>query len=272
MAKHSTRLSNTLFACIATVCAAILAAGVLLKSTSVRADSFDFINYTPPRGWRVENADEGRVKVYTRPDGTGDILLHRDSADATDEAETAFIIAWRELVEVKIPGAGQKFKPEILRQGIYTIAKGGQYVEFNGKIGFAMLTAIVGRGRKLAIVGRASGDEALREIIAFMDAVAFREPDPDPVPPASALVGRWWRSAENWGNFWYEFTGEGHYSYSTPRDAQTGTYGVQGNRITLTDSTGRATSHTFRLSCVSHEVLLELGTGRYWASPKQRCH
>jgi hypothetical protein len=32
---------------------ALLVAGVLLQSAGVRADSFEFINYTPPRGWLV---------------------------------------------------------------------------------------------------------------------------------------------------------------------------------------------------------------------------
>lgn len=259
------RQSNTLFARVSTACAALLVACVLLQAASARADSCDFIKYDPPRGWTVQNINGGRA--YGRPDTNGAIILHVSWFD--DDAETAFIVAWREIIEIAIPGASQKVKPQINREGDYAIAKGFQPVELNGRQGLAILTVVVGKGRRLVIVSMTYSDEALQEVRAFMDAVALREPDPDPVPPASALVGRWWKDAGN-NKFWYEFTDTGNYSYEAPaQQRRIGKYRVQGNRIVLSDSA----SPTFRLRCVGGAVRLELEPeqGGFWATPNKDC-
>lgn len=253
------------FSRITAACVAPLVAGVFLQSTSVRADSFEFISYTPPRGWIVANAS--RDQAYVRPDRNGYIVLHRSRFD--NDAATAFTVTWRELVETAIPGAMQKSTPQILRGGDYAIADGSQPVELNGKVSVARLTAVVGKGWRIAIVSIASSDEAQREIGAFLDAVKFKEDWVDPVTRVP-LVGTWWRDA---GNYYvlYEFTAQGDYSYAAPAP-QTGTYRVEGNRITLTDSTGRAISKTYRMSCYTGEVVLQLEPGGdYWARPKQPC-
>lgn len=259
------RQSNTLFARIPTACAALLTAGILLQSASARADSCDFIKYDPPPGWTVHTVDGG--KAYRRPDKNGVIILNVRWFNGP--AEAAFSEAWREIIQMDIPGASQRARPQITRQGNYEIAIGAQPVEANGRRGAAVLTAVVGKERRLVIVGIGFGEEAPREIDAFMNVVDFREPDSDPVPPASALVGSWWKDAGNY-KFWYEFTHDGNYSYEAPaQQRRTGKYRVQGNRITLSDSAGRA----FRLRCVGGAVLLELDAeqGGYWASPKKDC-
>jgi hypothetical protein len=256
------RQSNTLFARTAAACATLLAAGVV-QSASVRADSCDFIKYDPPRGWTAVNVDGGRV--YGRPDQAGVIMLQAKSFSYN--VKTAFSDTWRELVEIPIPGASQKFTPQEFVQGDFAIAIGSQPVMMNDKVGVAMLTVILGKGRKVAIAGLAKNDEARREIVTFTDAVKL-DPKLDPTPSASTLVGRWWKDAGR-NYYWLEFTDGGLYSYEAPASERvTGTYRVEGNRITL----GRATSRAFHLTCVGGEVRLEIeAEGGYWASPKRDC-
>ena len=124
-------------------------------------------------------------------------------------------------------------------------------------------------------------DEALRELTAFFDTLTFTPaasagtPWGVPAPGAAGLVGRWWKVASTAGGdryYWYEFTDKGSYSYETPfQERQAGTFRVQENRITLTTTTGRATSRVFAFECVGSKLRLEFrdentGAGDgYWS-------
>jgi hypothetical protein len=247
---------------------ALLAAGFLLQSACVRAESFEVVNYAPPRGWPVKNAQDG--KAYERPDGNGMILFY---ASRFDNPEVAFAVTWRELVERVAPGPPPT--PQIGRQGDFTVAIGARHARSNDKAVAVSLVTIAGRwlgpnrfigGRRVSIVGVTQGDEALRELTAFFDTVALRPPEPAPDPLPSDLIGRWWKDAGN-HYYWYEFADKDVYSYETPfQERRTGTFRVQGNRITLTDSTGNATSRIFHFECVGGKVRLELsGEAGYWS-------
>ena len=189
---------------------ALLAAGALLQSAGVRAESFEVVDYTPPRGWPVQNLQDG--KAYERPDGNGIITFY---AGRFDNPEVAFAVTWRELVEPVVPGPAPT--PQILREGDFTVASGARHARSNDKAVAVSLVTITGRGRRLGIVGMAGGDEALRELTAFFDSLALTPAAyaPAPDPPASGLVGRWWKDAGN-HYYWYEFTDNSLYSYETP--------------------------------------------------------
>jgi hypothetical protein len=251
---------------------ALLAAGVLLQSAGVRAESFEVVNYVPPRGWPVQNLQDGRA--YERPDGNGIITFYASRFDSS-LALHAFAVTWREFVEPVVPGPAPT--PQIRREGDFTVASGARHARSNDKAVAVSLVTLAGRGRKLGIMCMA-GDEALGELRAFFDTVALRPAAsaPAPDPPASGLVGRWWKAAGD-RYYWYEFTDKGFYSYETPsQERETGTFRVQGNRITLTTSTGRATTLIFFFECVGGQIRLEfrdektgLGDG-YW-SHLRRC-
>lgn len=245
---------------------ASLAAGVLLQSAGVRAESFEVVNYTPPRGWPVQNLPDG--KAYVRPDKNGIITFY---AGRFDNPEVAFVVTWRELVEPVVPGPAPT--PQLSREGEFSVASGAVHGRFNGKDLAVSMVTITGRGRRLGIVSIASSDEARRELTAFFASLALAPAAvaPAPDPPASGLVGRWWKDAGNY-YYWYEFSDNGVYSYEAPlQERRTGTFRVQGNRITFTDSTGRATSRIFRFECVGGAIRLEIdGEAGYW-SVLRRC-
>jgi len=261
------RQSNRPFARITAACAALLVAGVLLQSPAVRAESFEVVSYTPPRGWSVHDTQVG--KVYVRPDGQGVIVFNAGRYEnPIDNPGVAFVVAWRELVERITPAPAPT--PKIARQRDYTVAKGIGPVFFNGKPGAASLFAICGTGRRLGVVSIATSDVAGREIDAFFLTVVVTDPVPVELPP-SALIGKWWKDA---GSFYerYEFTSDGFFSYQTPaRGSQTGTYRVDGDRLILTDSTGRTTSRTYRIRCVAGDYRLELAGEHSYQSTQQRC-
>lgn len=68
---------------------ASLAALVLMQSAGVRAESFEVVKYAPPRGWPVQNLQDGRA--YVRPDGNGPVRFVRH-----DQRRSSFAgRAWR---------------------------------------------------------------------------------------------------------------------------------------------------------------------------------
>lgn len=242
----------------------LLVIGMLLQPACVRAESFEVITYAPPRGWSVQNLQDG--KSYERPDRKGSIAFY---ADWFGSPEVAFAVTWRELVEPSVPGPAPT--PEVRRHGDFTVASGLRQARSTDKAVAVQLVTIAGRGRRVGIVGMADGDEALRELAAFFDSVVLTPDGYKPDSAAFGLVGRWWKDAGN-HYYWYEFTDNGLYSYEAPLEArQTGTFRVQGSRIAFRDATGRATSREFRFECVGGTVRLELsGEAGYW-SVDRRC-
>jgi len=233
-----------------------LTAGVLLQSAGARAESFEVVNYAPPRGWSIQSLDDGRA--YVRPDGNGRISLHVGRLDASI-AHLAFTVKWRELVETVVP----VFAPQsqVHREGDFSIAGGTQQTTFNGKAVAVSLVTITGRGRTVGIVSIAAHDEALREIRAFFGTVALT--------PAASAGTAWWKNAGGSSYFWYEFTDKGVFSYDSPREDTQGTFRVQGNQIIFTTSTGVTTTRTFSSECVGGKVWLEIsGEAGYWSVDK----
>ena len=247
-----------------------LTAGVLLQAAGARAETFEVVNYAPPRGWPVQSLDDGRA--YVRPDGNGRISLHVGRLDASI-AHLAFTVKWRELVETVVPVFAPQ--PNVQREGDFSVAGGTQRATLNGKAVAVSLVTITGRGRTVGIVGIAAHDEALREIRAFFDTVALTPAASGgtawgpPISGASGLVGRWWKNAGGSSYFWYEFTDKGVFSYDSPREDAQGTFRVQGNQIIFTTSTGVTTTRTFSSECVGGKVWLEIsGEAGYWSVDK----
>lgn len=249
---------------------AFLAAAVLLQSAAVRAERVEIFTFVPPAGWQPQHLQDG--KAYVRPDGNGVITF---SASSFDTVDVAFAVALRELVEPVVPGPAPT--PETRHDGDFTVASGARLASSSDEAAAVALLTATGRGYRYAIVGMAGNDQALRELTSFFDTVALTPAAPAPGLAASALAGRWWKGAGASASaniyYWYKFTDDGHYVWETPfGEPRTGTFQLQGNRITLTESTGQTTGHDFQIECVGSRVYLQFSgeAGGYWHSDR-RC-
>jgi hypothetical protein len=240
--------------------------------TSSQGDRFEFVNFSPPPGWVLRNVQGGRV--YARPNGASGVTLTASRPDQRSASEV-FASVWRTEVQPHV--AAPAPEPQLLRQDDFTMAVGGGQVSTPEKTVFVSLMAVTGFGRALDIFGMADDVEAVRQLVAFFDTVTFVAPDA-PAPSANDLVGRWWKDAGGDRYYWLEFGDRNAYSYETPLQArQTGTYLVDGNRITLTPATGAASTRFFSFECVGGTVRLEfrdepggLADG-YWSNPPRWC-
>jgi hypothetical protein len=160
-----------------------LLAIVILPAGEAHADTFEFLTYTPPRGWINQASQDGNV--YRRTSGIGLITFYA-SYPSTGSASDEFVRMWRARIEPILPGAAPK--PQLQPDGDYVAAVGAQRVDAQGTITTISLVAIVGRGRAIGVLTMAAGDEALREVTAFLDSLDVAPGTPAATTPKSGSV------------------------------------------------------------------------------------
>src|SRR6185436_496880 len=110
-------------------------------------DTYEFLTYTPPRGWVKQTVQEGIA--YRRETGVGLITFYA-SYPATGSAPEEFVRMWRAHVEPAIPGPAPQ--PQLHRDGDYTVAVGKREINVQGSITTIVFVAIVGRGRAIGVL------------------------------------------------------------------------------------------------------------------------
>src|SRR5215470_19283489 len=130
-----------------------LLAVMTLLAGEAYADTFEFLTYTPPRGWINQALQDGRA--YRRASGIGLIAFYA-SYPATGSASDEFVRMWRARVEPALPGPAPQ--PQLHREGDYSVAVGKREVDVQGAITTAALVATVGRRRAIGVLAVAAGD------------------------------------------------------------------------------------------------------------------
>ena len=153
---------------------------VILLDGEAYADTFEFLTYTPPRGWTKQALRDGLS--YRRPSGIGLITLY-PSRPATGSAGDEFVKMWRAQVEPAVPGPAPQ--PQIHGDGDYTLAIGERQINVQGANTSVVLTVIVGRGRAIGVLGTGAGDEVLRELADFFSGLTVTRSAPG-APTAAA--------------------------------------------------------------------------------------
>src|SRR5262245_29281576 len=143
-----------------------LLAAVIPLAGEAYADTFEFLTYTPPRGWVNQALQDGIA--YRRASGIGLITIYT-SYQTTGSASDEFVRMWRARIEPILPGPAPK--PQLQPDGDYVAAVGGQRVDAQGTITTVSLITIVGRGRAIGVLTMAAGDEVFREVTAFLDSL-----------------------------------------------------------------------------------------------------
>jgi hypothetical protein len=152
-----------------------LLAIMTILASDAYADTFEYLTYTPPRGWVNQALQDG--VAYRRPSGIGLITFYA-SYPATGSASDEFVRMWRARVEPTVPGPAPK--PQLQPDGDYVAAVGAQRVDAQGTITTILLSAIVGRGRAIGVLTMAAGDEVNREVTTFLNSL-----DVAPATPAA---------------------------------------------------------------------------------------
>jgi hypothetical protein len=160
-----------------------LLAVVTLLAGEAYADTFEFLTYTPPRGWVKQTLQDGIA--YQRTSGIGLITFY-PSHPATGSASEEFALMWRARVEPVLRGPVPQ--PQLQREGDYKVAVGTRQIDAQGAVTTVALAAIVGRGRTIGVLTTTAGDEVLREVTAFLDSLTITPGPPATTTPMSDSV------------------------------------------------------------------------------------
>ena len=137
------------------------------------ADSFEFLNFTPPVGWVSQPAQEG--SIYRRVSGVGLVYFYPSYA-STGTATDEFPKMWSARVEPSLPGPPPPSKTQSDRD--YAVAVGAKQFDTKGSLTTVVLVSIVGRGRAICVLGMAEGNDILREVSAFLDSLNVNQNAP----------------------------------------------------------------------------------------------
>jgi hypothetical protein len=148
------------------------------------AETFEFLSYTPPRGWTKQVLKDGTV--YKRASGIGLITFY-PSLPAAASASEEFVKMWRARVEPAGPGLAPQ--PQIHGDGDYTLAIGSRQLNVQGANISVVLTVIVGRGRAVGVLTTGSGDEVLRELADFFNGITIIRAAPVGAAPNASGLG-----------------------------------------------------------------------------------
>jgi hypothetical protein len=140
-----------------------------LFGAEARAETFEYLTYTPPPGWTAGPAQDGRTYLYQDATAAGVIILFNSRPTELSPA-AVFAEEWRArlapVVSVQAPA------PQLGQDGDVTIAAGSAQATMQGKPVTAALATIVGRGRALSVVAIASGDGG-RHVSVFLGTLSI---------------------------------------------------------------------------------------------------
>lgn len=152
-------------------------------TTHALADTFEFLTFTPPLGWTKQTTSDGIA--YRRPSAIGLISIY-SSRPSSGTAEQEFAKMWREKIEAPLSIKGPQ--PKVETDGIYKVAVGGQTVDAQGTATAISLITVVGNGRVIGVSNVSAGDDALREITAFLNSINFGSSSGPQTPAASNVI------------------------------------------------------------------------------------
>jgi hypothetical protein len=139
---------------------------LIIMVGQIYAETFEFLSYTPPRGWTNQVSPD--KSVYQRKSGVGLITFY-SSYSTSGSAADEFAKIWRSRIEPTLPGAAPQ--PQIQSEGDYTLAVGARQVNTEGAITTLGIVTIVGKGRAIGVLTMATGDDVLREVTTFLDSI-----------------------------------------------------------------------------------------------------
>ena len=161
----------------------IIGAALVLSflAGAARADTFEFLTYTPPTGWNKQAVNDG--VTYRRPNGVGLIYFYNSHA-STGPAADEFVKMWRARVEPTLPGPAPQ--PQLEKDANYSAAIGSKTVDAQGTPTYITLVVFVGRGRALGFLTMTAGNDVQLELKPFLQGLDTTPPGniqgPGPAP------------------------------------------------------------------------------------------
>jgi hypothetical protein len=141
------------------------------ESVSCQTETFDIIQYTPPKGW-TRTAKEG-VMIFSDINKSTNgfcILTVYASTRSAGSPQKDFANEWDELI-VKQFKAEANPKTEIQTQDGWTSVAGGAQIEMEGRKSYVIMTVLSGYGRTASVYALLSDPSYLPQLDAVMASI-----------------------------------------------------------------------------------------------------
>lgn len=143
-----------------------------------QTETFDLINYNPPKEWVKDSATEGVVTFTTSNEKDGFCVIGiYSSREISGDVKTDFEAEWTNYVATPFE---TEIKPDISenpRDDGWKQISGG--VIFNGEGGktLAVLTVFIGGGKVASVIAVFNDDAYSKDVEEFMNTLTIRKPD-----------------------------------------------------------------------------------------------
>jgi hypothetical protein len=151
---------------------------ILLSSSDLmaqKAETFDIISYTSPKGWQKEVSQNAVQLGGENSDGGSCLITIFKSVSGSDDSKVNFDAAWKTIVKDNLTlKSDVQIQPASNENGWMTEYGFAQY-ESDGKQGVVLLVTITGNSKMLNILILTNTDAFEKEMTDFLDSIKFSE-------------------------------------------------------------------------------------------------
>lgn len=154
---------------------------MLLVACSVafsQQQTFDIINFTPPKDWQKKTAEGGGGLQFSTEDaakGTYCIITLFKAIPATANAKNNFDAAWTDLVKGMVTVSADPEMTEPATEEGWEAQSGYAPFESEGTKGVVVLVTSTGFGKMINIIILTNTDVYEKEMTAFLESVSFQK-------------------------------------------------------------------------------------------------
>lgn len=154
---------------------------MLLVACSVafsQQQTFDIINFTPPKDWQKKTAEGGSGLQFSTEDaakGTYCIITLFKAIPATANAKNNFDAAWTDLVKGMVTVSADPEMTEPATEEGWEAQSGYAPFESEGTKGVVVLVTSTGFGKMINIIILTNTDVYEKEMTAFLESVSFQK-------------------------------------------------------------------------------------------------
>jgi hypothetical protein len=239
---------------------------IIWQITSAQKENFDLINYTAPKGWKKEVA-ENNISYTIINKNLWCLINIVKSTNSLGSIDKDFENEWQELVVKSYKPADAPQLNEVQVANGWKIKAGGAKFVFNNSEAMVFLTTASGYDRCASIIATTNSQDYIKDIEALLASVDLLKPEIVSAQTATAnnentqhpaensIIGTWCITASDQSDFrlkngimstifrQYTFKGNGSYTcYLKTFDSlmnsiflgrESGTYKTSGNNLTI---------------------------------------
>ncbi len=241
---------------------------------SAQQETYDVVSYTIPKGWQKQQV-EGGVRLLITDNKTGyAIAIITQAITSTGSSKDDFNNQWKSLLVSTVTSITEPVMETPVQDNGWEIHSGqGNYVD-RGIKGLASLLTATGNNQTAAVVLMTNTQQYQNDLLAFMNSLSLKKLEPESTtninpqlstaPGKNSIVGLWHAYLNETSGYLnnmpqytagyfrkeYTFNANGTYEYRLKnwsvyvKDIQfayeTGTWVVNGTKLTLTPSAGRS--------------------------------